>query len=99
MTAQPGWRHHEFHPEADEMRFQNLRSCSRARRRTYKSYLKKVFGPDFCLAPSSQILDILEYACGLTLGRALNANENPNFEMASNRCAHFAEVGHTALER
>jgi hypothetical protein len=33
--------------------------------------------------PSSQILAILEYACGLSLNLALILNENPNFEMAS----------------
>jgi hypothetical protein len=34
--------------------------------------------------PSSQILAIFEYACGLSLNPALIANENSNFEMASN---------------
>ena len=33
--------------------------------------------------PSSQILDILEYACGLILGLVLISNENLNFERAS----------------
>jgi len=33
--------------------------------------------------PSYQVLDILEYACGLILGLALISTENPNFEMAS----------------
>jgi hypothetical protein len=32
----------------------------------------------------SQVLDILEYACGLILGLALISNEIPNFEIASN---------------
>jgi hypothetical protein len=48
-----------------------------------KSHLKKVFSSDIGVEPSSQILDILEYACGLILGRALISTENPNFEMAS----------------
>jgi len=33
--------------------------------------------------PSSQVLDILEYASGLTLGLVLISNENPNFEITS----------------
>ena len=33
--------------------------------------------------PSSQVLNILEYACGLILGHALISNENPNFDVAS----------------
>jgi hypothetical protein len=48
-----------------------------------RSYLKKVFSPNIGVEPSSQFLDILEYACGLSLGLALILNENPNFEMAS----------------
>ena len=49
-----------------------------------RSHLKKVFSSDIGVEPSSQILDILEYACGLILGFALISNENPNFETASN---------------
>jgi len=49
-----------------------------------RNYLKKVFSPDIGVVSSSQVLDILEYACGLILGHALISNENPNFEMASN---------------
>ena len=30
--------------------------------------------------PSSQVLDILEYACGLILGLALISTEDPDFE-------------------
>lgn len=33
---------------------------------------------------SSHVLDILAYACGVVLGRALISNENPNFEMPYN---------------
>ena len=32
---------------------------------------------------SFQVLDILEYACGLKLGPALTLSKNPFFEMAS----------------
>jgi len=38
------------------------------------------------VVPSSQVLDILEYACGLILGLALISTENPNFEITSNVC-------------
>ena len=48
-----------------------------------KRHLKKVFSSNIGVEPSSQILDKLEYACGLILGFALISNENPNFEMAS----------------
>jgi hypothetical protein len=48
-----------------------------------RSYLKKVYSLDIGVVPSSQVLDILAYDCGLILGHALISNENPNFEMAS----------------
>jgi hypothetical protein len=48
-----------------------------------RSHLKKVFSSDIGVEPSSQVLDILEYACGLILGLALISKENPNFEMTS----------------
>ena len=48
-----------------------------------RSHLKKVFSSDIGVEPSYQVLDILEYACGLILGLALILNENPNFEIAS----------------
>ena len=48
-----------------------------------RSHLKKVFSFDIGVETSSQVLDILEYACGLILGPALISTENPNFEMAS----------------
>jgi hypothetical protein len=48
-----------------------------------RSHLKKVFSSDISVEPSSQVLDILEYACGLILGLALISKENPNFEMTS----------------
>jgi hypothetical protein len=48
-----------------------------------RSCLKKVFSADIGVEPSSQVLDIHEYACGLILGLALIPTENPNFEKAS----------------
>jgi len=39
-----------------------------------RSHLKKVFSSDIGVEPSSQTLDILEYACGLILGLALISN-------------------------
>ncbi|MCG6972098.1 MAG: hypothetical protein LJE66_03025 [Desulfobacterales bacterium] len=57
-----------------------------------RSYLKVVFSFDIGVEPSYQVLDILEYACGLILGLAYLArrswreisNEDPNFKKASN---------------
>jgi hypothetical protein len=49
-----------------------------------RSYLKKVFWPNLGVGSSFQVLDILEYACGLKLDSALILNQNPFFEMASN---------------
>jgi hypothetical protein len=46
-----------------------------------RSHLKKVFSSDIGVESSNQVLDILEYACGLILGFALISTENPNFEM------------------
>ena len=48
-----------------------------------RSYLKKVFLPNLCVRPWFQVLDILEYVCGLKLGPALTLSQNPFFEMAS----------------
>ena len=48
-----------------------------------RSHLKKVVSSDIGVEPSSQVLDLLEYACGLILGLAVISTENPNFEMAS----------------
>ena len=50
-----------------------------------KSHLKKVFSSDIGVEPSYQVLDILEYASGLILGRVLISTENPNFEMTSKK--------------
>jgi hypothetical protein len=44
---------------------------------------KKVFSPYGGVEPSYQVLDILEYDCGLILSLALISTENPNFEIAS----------------
>ena len=52
---------------------------------TFRSYLKKVFWPNFFVGASFKILEILEYACGFKLGSAANLNQNPIFEMASNK--------------
>jgi hypothetical protein len=48
-----------------------------------RNCLKKVFLGYIGVEPSSQVLDIHEYACGLILGLALISTENPNFEIAS----------------
>ena len=40
----------------------------------------------------SQVLDILEYACGLTLGLALISTESPNFEITSNESKKGMEI-------
>jgi hypothetical protein len=48
-----------------------------------RNHLKKVFSTDIGVEPSSQVLDILEYACGLILGLALISAKNPNFEITS----------------
>ena len=48
-----------------------------------RSHLKKFFWPNLCVGPSSQLLGILAYACGLKLGPALTLGQNPILEMAS----------------
>jgi hypothetical protein len=64
-----------------------------------RTHRKKVFSPAIGVEASSQVLDILKYACGLhpplrikpdgesrftgRLGLALITNENSNFEMGS----------------
>ena len=49
----------------------------------YRSRFKTVFCPELGVAPSPQVLDILEYVCGLMFGRALISNQNPGFAMGS----------------
>jgi hypothetical protein len=49
----------------------------------FRSHLKNVFSSDISVESSSQVLDILEYVSGLTLGLALISNKNPIFEIAS----------------
>jgi tryptophan synthase alpha subunit len=49
----------------------------------FRSHPKKGFSPGIGVESLSQILDILEYACGLILGLALISNEIPNFEIVS----------------
>jgi hypothetical protein len=48
-----------------------------------RSNPKKVFSADIGVELSYQVLDILEYACGLILVLVLISNENPNFEITS----------------
>jgi hypothetical protein len=54
---------------------------------TTRSHLKNVFWPNIFVGASFQILDIQQYACGLKLGPAAILNQNPIFEMASNKKA------------
>ena len=54
------------------------------------SHLKKVLSPDIGVEASSQLLDILEYACGLRLDFALISNESPNFELAYKDRRHLS---------
>jgi hypothetical protein len=58
----------------------------------FRSYLKKVFLPNLCVRLSFQVLDILEYACGLKLGPALTLSQNPFFEMASSNAGSYFDV-------
>jgi hypothetical protein len=51
----------------------------------YRSYLKKVFWPKLFVGRSAQILEILEYSSGLILTAASILNQNPFFEMTSNK--------------
>ena len=57
---------------------QALKPCRDA---VTKSHLKKVFWPNLCVGTAFQILDILEYACGLERSPVLSLNQNPIFEM------------------
>jgi hypothetical protein len=60
-----------------------------------RTYLKNVFWPPAFfggIGASFQILDILQYACGLKLGPAAILNQNPIFEMGSNINQLFIEV-------
>jgi hypothetical protein len=60
-----------------------------------RSYLKKVFEPNFLVGASFKILEILEYACGFKLGSAANLNQNPFFEMTSNQQSkHDPQLSH-----
>jgi hypothetical protein len=55
-----------------------------------RTYLKNVFWPSAFfggIGASFQILDILQYACGLKLGPAAILNQNPIFEMGSKKAA------------
>jgi hypothetical protein len=50
-----------------------------------RSHLKNVFDPKLSVGPSFQLLEILEYACGLKLGPALILGPNPIFEITSKK--------------
>jgi len=58
-------------------------------RLSIRSHLKKVFWANLCVGPSFQLLEILEYACGLKLSPALTLIQNPIFEMVSSNDAVF----------
>ena len=58
----------------------------------FRSHLNNVFSLDIGVEPSSQLLDILEYACGLILGLALISNENPNFDIAYSKRVYFFPI-------
>jgi hypothetical protein len=58
-----------------------------------RSHLKRVFSSDIGAEPSSQVLDILEYVCGLILGLVLISTEIPKFEMASRNLARIYHHG------
>jgi hypothetical protein len=49
----------------------------------FRIHLKKVFSPDIGVKPSSQVLDMIEYVCGLILGLVLISAENADVEIAS----------------
>ena len=53
----------------------------------------KAFWPNLGVGSSFQVLDILEYACGLKLDSALILNQNPFFEMASKRARYCHCLG------
>jgi hypothetical protein len=50
-----------------------------------RTQLKNVFWPNIFVGASFQILDIQQYASGLKLSPAAILNQNPIFEMDSNR--------------
>ena len=62
-----------------------LERTLRGPKHIFRGHLKKIFLPYIGVEPSTQILDILEYACGLRFGLALISNKNPDFEIASNK--------------
>jgi hypothetical protein len=53
--------------------------------RSFRTYLKNVFWPNIFVGASFQILDIQQYASGLKLGSAAILNQNPIFEIGSNK--------------
>jgi hypothetical protein len=59
----------------------------------FRSYFKNVFWPNVFVGASFQILEILKYSSGLTLGPAATLNQNPIFEMASHFLSGPASTG------
>ena len=56
---------------------------------TATSYLKIIFSPKLGVGPFFQVLDILEYACGLKLGPALILTKNLYFEMPCSKKMYY----------
>jgi len=54
---------------------------------TTRNHLKNVFWHNIFVGASFQILDNQQVACGLKLGPAAILNQNPIFEMPSNKKA------------
>jgi len=50
-----------------------------------RTHLKNVFWPNIFVGAAFQILDIQQYASGLKLGPAAILNQNPIFQMGSNK--------------
>ena len=50
------------------------------------SHLKTVLWPDFFVGAFFQVLEILQYVCGLKGGAVATSDQNPFFEIACNYC-------------
>ncbi len=55
----------------------------RDRKKTGRTLLKIIFRPNIFVGVLFQILEILEYVCGLKQDAAAILNRNPNVEMGS----------------
>ena len=64
-----------------------------------RSNLKKIFSRNCYVATPAQIRDIFEYAGGLPLGRARNAQANPNLAMAYNSVCAKPPLSHVMRSR